>query len=175
MKARETMARIQQPERLSGSSLVADLATGELLDLRSAPPETLAAALDALRVRQREYKEWGSALEDELRRRLAMRQRKDMVWGDWEVTLKSTNESVWDVEGLEAELQTLIDEGVVTARECVGIVTRETVVHRTEINRLLGRLTGAALKAIEDCRSWRPKGRGHVDVTKATLIPEESQ
>jgi hypothetical protein len=174
----KAMGRIQQPDVISDTTPVANLATGEVLDLGSAPPETLALALDTLRARQQLYKQWGSALEDELRRRLALRDRRSTVFGEWEVEAeRARSEAVWDGDEVEAQLRALIDDGVISARECTGVVTHETVVHRAEINRLLGRLSDTARQSIEQFRSWQSSGRGKLRVTKSVPLiatpPEE--
>lgn len=146
--------------------------TGELLEhLDQQPPETLAEALAVIHARQTQYKAAATALDDELQRRLMIRGRREAVFGDWEVALEQGNESVWDGDELEAALRALIDQGVLDARECVGVITHDPVVHRTEANRLIGRLSGGARHSIERCRSWRPKGRGRIAVARSVELP----
>ena len=149
--------------------------TGEVLErLDQQPPEILAEALAVIHGRQAQYKTAASALEDELRRRLELRGRHQCVFGRYEVSFEQGNESVWDGDELEAALRNLIDQGVLDARECVGVITHDPVVHRTEANRLIGRLSGGARHSIERCRSWRAKGRGRIVVAKSVELPEPS-
>ena len=146
--------------------------TGEVLDhLDQQPPETLAETLAAIRDRQAQYKTAGETLAAELHRRLILRGRNQTIFGGWEVAFEQGNESVWDGDELEAALRNLIDGGVLDARECVGVITHDPVVHRTEANRLIGRLTGAARHSVERCRTWRAKGRGRIVVARSVALP----
>jgi hypothetical protein len=151
--------------------------TGELLEnLRELPSETLAETLDAIHRRQRTEKEMCGALEGELRQRLALKKRKLMPAGDWEVAVESSNEAVWDVDDLEEVLEDLVEDGTLQPRELAGVVTHEAVVHRTEINKVVARLTGDAKSALEACRTWRKKGPGRIRVTRSVVsITEESE
>lgn len=145
--------------------------TGEVLEhLDQQPPEVLAEALAAIHARQSQYKTTAEALSDELTRRLRIRGRNAGTFGPWEVAFEQGNESVWDGDELEAALRNLIDDGVLDARECVGVITHDPVVHRTEANRLIGRLSGGARASIERCRSWRVKGRGRIVVARSVEL-----
>ena len=146
--------------------------TGEVLEhLDQQPPETLAETLAAIHDRQAQYKTASTLLEEELRRRLLLRGRNQVIFGAWEVAFEQGNESVWDGDELEAALRNLIDAGTLDARECVGVITHDPVVHRTEANRLIGRLTGAARHSVERCRTWRAKGRGRIVVARSVALP----
>ena len=158
----------------TGQELVVHPHTGEVLDdLSTVPPERLADALVALRDRQAEVRRMESAIARELESRLATRQRKLWLVGEYELRLEQGNESVWDADELEVVLRRLVDEGVVSASECVGLISRDPVVSRSEAKRLLTRLDGPAAKAVKDCMTWQPKGRPRLTVTPSLpLIPE---
>lgn len=146
--------------------------TGEVLEhLDQQPPEILAEALAVIHGRQTQYKTASEALAAELMRRLQIRGRNLCTFGAWEVAFEQGNESMWDGDELEAALRVLIDDGVLDARECVGVITHDPVVHRTEANKLIGRLSGGARASIERCRSWRPKGRGRIVVARSVELP----
>ena len=152
--------------------LVVSPLTGEVLDhLDQQPPELLAETLNAIHDHQARYKTAATALEEELRRRLQLRGRNQTIFGAWEVTFEQGNESVWDGDELETALRALVDDGALDARECVGVITHDPVVHRTEANRLIGRLSGGARHSVERCRSWRPKGRGRIVVARSVQLP----
>jgi hypothetical protein len=150
-------------------------ATGELLDsLDQQPAEILAEwtlQADELQARLKTFRE---DLDVELRRRLELIDRAAHVYGDYEVSLKrSPREAVWDGDELEAELRRLVDDGTLRARELTGVITHETVVHRSEANKILGQLSGPAKAAIERCRIWRNKGRAKIEVVRSvSLIPD---
>ncbi len=147
--------------------------TGELLErLDTQPPETLADTLAAVRARQAELKSMNAALEQELRRRMELRGRSLTVFGDYEVCVEGSNESVWDAEELETTLRALVDDGVLVAGELTGIIRREPQVSRAEANKLLGRLSGQAKAAVERCRTWQRKGHGRVRVTRSVQLPD---
>jgi hypothetical protein len=151
---------------------VVDPATGELLEaLHTQPPERLADVAFELRARQGELRKMQQAVEAELRRRMVIRDRRLVVFGDYEVKL--TRESVWDAEELEGVLGELVDRGAVHASELTRVIRRETTVSRTEANRLLTRLSGSARDAIERCMSWRTSGRLQIARSVALFPPEE--
>ena len=150
--------------------------TGEVLDrLDQQPPELLAETLHAIHDRQAQYKTASAALEAELHRRLTLRGRTQSTFGHWEVSFEQGNESVWDGDELETALRALIDDGVLDARECVGVITHDPTVHRTEANKLIGRLSGGARHSVERCRTWRPKGRGRIVVARSVALPSPDQ
>ena len=151
--------------------------TGEILDnLAQQPPETLAGVLTTVRGEQAALKDFTLQLESELQRRLELRGRKVAVFGKWEVAVEGGRESVWDPDDTEATLRELVDQGAVEARELGGVIRRETVVSRTEVNKVLGRLSGSARDALEACRVWRDKGRPRIRVTRSVeLINAESE
>jgi hypothetical protein len=149
--------------------------TGELLErLDQQPPETLADAYAHIHQRRTQLKNMEQALETELRRRLDLRGRTTVTFGEWEVAAKPRNEAAWDADELERTLRDLVDDGVVQAGELTGIIRREPQISRTDVNRLITRLSAVNRAAVERCRVWQRK-RGPVTVTQsAALIPEEA-
>jgi hypothetical protein len=158
-------------------ALILHPATGEVFTsdaIEREPPENLADLLLALREQQSKVRIAERYVADELDRRLALRERKVWIVGEFELSRALANESEWDADELERTLRELIDEGVVEARECVGIVTHETIVHRREATALLRRLTGSAERRVKACCSWKKKPRGSLSVTRSQpLIPEQ--
>jgi hypothetical protein len=147
------------------------LGTGEVLErLNEQPADTLAEALHLVLEREAEAKRWADALAVELRRRLAIRQTKLAVFGEWEVEASTSRESVWDGDELEAALQQLVDEGVVRAADVADVITREPVVARSKAKALLARLTGDAHDAVQATCSWREKP-GKLTVVRSVQLP----
>jgi hypothetical protein len=137
---------------------------------------TLAEVLLQIRERQDQLKEARQLVEDELRRRMDLRGRRAMVVGDYGLEIKAAKEAVWDADEAEGVLRQLVDDGVLQAREAVGCITHEVVVHRTEINRLLDKLAPAARRTLEQCRRWRTKGSPRLIVERQVqLVPPDDQ
>jgi len=150
---------------------VVDLSTGEVLErLDEQPPETLAQALDVVRAQIAERREWETALAGELRNRLKMRGSKLVVFGDWEVEATVKRESDWDVDGLEAAMRDLVDEGIVRAGDVAEVITRTPVVSRSKAKTLLSRLTGDARERVAALCTWREKP-GAVTVARSVALP----
>jgi hypothetical protein len=170
-KAQNTVpAPAEQPVIVLGS-------LGELLErLEQLSPGTLAEIHVAITEQQASLKDAKAQVDDELRRRLEFAGRKLDIYGEYEVALESTRESVWDPDDTEAALRQLVDDGVLHAGELTGVIHHEIRVSRTQINKVLGRLSGSPKMALERCRVWRDKGQPRVRVTRSVaLIPEENQ
>lgn len=146
-------------------------------DIDLKPDELLANAVDLIRQSVAEEKKILELVEDEIRRRMELKDRKLAVWGDYEIALESSNESVWNAEELETTLQDLVDDGILRAGELTEIIDRTPTVRRREADRVAKRLSGQPRAAVEACRVWRVKGgRARVRVTKSVeLVPEETQ
>jgi hypothetical protein len=158
--------------------VVAHPITGELLDaIEAQPPAVLADALLALRERQSQLRKMERVVEDELRRRLAGRERTIVVWGDYEVESRSASRREWDADELEGTLRELLDRGAVDARDLTEVIRHETIVSGVEANRLMTRLSGDAKRAVERCFRWVQKGQPKVTVARSVqlLPPEEGQ
>jgi hypothetical protein len=147
--------------------------TGEVLDrLDQRSPEVLAEALHAITARQETLKASAAALDAELRRRLQIRGRNVATFGEWEVALEQGREAVWEGEQAEEILRELVDEGVLRAGELTDVISHETVIHRSAMNRVLARLTDQYRHKLETARYWQSRGRGRLRVTATAQITE---
>jgi hypothetical protein len=174
---------LQAPDAESGrgqgnaaSEVIPHPATGEALgtvaELESVPVERLADALLALDEQAAQLRRWRKLLDAELAKTLDMRGRDKLAIGDYELHRKTRNESVWDGDELETVLRRLVDEGVVDARELVGVITHETVVSKSKAGRLVDQLAARERRDVEACRTWKRSVSG-VEVVRATpLLPE---
>ena len=150
---------------------VVNLATGEQLEcLDQQPAETLAEALDAVRRHQTQAKEWAAALEGELRKRLQVRGRKRDIAGGWELQIEESGGYEWDADDAEDTLRRFVEAGVLRAGELTGVVTHETVVHKREMNVVLGRLADAEQAELKQYRRWVPRGVPRVRVTRSVPL-----
>jgi hypothetical protein len=156
--------------------VVAHPVTGELIEsLEAAPPAMLADALLALRERQQQLRAMERQIEDELRRRLAGRERRVIVFGDFEVEARPASRRQWDGDELEGALRELLDRGAVDARDLTDVIRHETVVSGKEALRLMGRLQGDALRLVEACFEWVQAGPLKVTVARSVQLrpPED--
>lgn len=165
----------------TGTDMVAvNPQTGELLDhLEQQPPATLCEALDAIHHRQADMKQWEAALEDELRRRLAVRRRKRDVMDGWEVANDTKRSREWDADELEGVLADLVARGTVQAGEITGIIQRVPKVSGTAAMKLRSRLTGDPQVAVDGTWEWkesRPKltVTRSVELTAGSAEPDET-
>jgi hypothetical protein len=151
--------------------------TGELFeDLESTGPERLADLLLAIRDKQAALKEADHVVSDEIRQRMELRGRRAWVVGDYGLELDAGQTSVWDADELEVALRQLVDDGVLSARECTGLLTHEVVVHRSELNRVIARLQGPARELVVRCRTWRGKtSTPRVRVQRQVNLIEETE
>lgn len=152
----------------------ANPATGEVLErLDQQPPEKLAEAYDEIVVRQAEYKRWGDAIGNELRRRLKLRQTRLAVFGEWEVQVEGGRESSWDADELSGVIDGLLAEGTVELADVTGdnavIHQPPREVRRENAKRLARRLDGDARAAIEACCTWKDK-RGKLTVARSVNL-----
>lgn len=146
--------------------------TGEVLEhLEQQPPEVLAEYLDAVNRHQARLKDWNSALQGELRRRLKLRRTRLIVFGDWEVELTRSRSRDWDADGLEPVLKQLVDEGVVRAGDVTDVITRTPAVSPARARDLLARLDGEAQTAVEACFTWHEKAGGLTVTRSQQLLP----
>ena len=156
----------------NGLELIVHPTTGEILELEALEPDRLADALLALRDVETRARDWRKRVEAELRQRMPP-ERALWCVGDYEVRVGYRNESEWDADELERVVRALIDAGVVDPREVTELIRHETIVSRSEANRLLDRLSGRAHAAVQACRSWRKKAGG-LEVTRSLpLLPDQ--
>lgn len=153
------------------ADLVVNLATGEVLEhLDRVPPETLAEAVEALRERQTQFKQWQSDLEGELRRRLRALDRKLAVFGDYEVQMTTPKKSEWDLELLEAGINSLVQQGVLKNGEVTEVIDRTPTVRAGEATKLINRLSGEPKRTLELARTWKDE-RGKLTVVRSVELP----
>jgi len=158
------------------AQLVVHPSTGEYLGdahaLEQAPPELLADAFAAIERRMSELREMRKLLDHELARRLDIKDRKRWTWGDYEVSLEGGRRREWDGDQLEQVVRDLVDAGVIGAGEVTDLIRHETNVSGTAGNKLRARLSGASLRAVDDCWTWQD-GRRRLEVVRSLpLIPE---
>jgi len=153
-------------------------ATGEVFDseaLTREPPENLADLLLALRERQGEIRRAESAVQGELARRLALRQRRKWVVGEYEIEQATRNSRVWDGDQLYDVLVDLVNDGVITAVEAADAVERKTVVRSREAIALQNRLVGDAADRVDDCWTWERKPSGALSVVRSLPLVSDEQ
>lgn len=138
------------------TDLVVNLVTGEVLEqLQHVPAETLAEALEELRERQAQFGQWQRDLEGELRRRLRVLDRKLAVFGEFEVAMTTPKKSEWDLDILEAGIESLVDQGVLKKGEVTEVVDRTPTVRAGEATKLINRLSGDPKRTLEAARTWK--------------------
>jgi hypothetical protein len=155
--------------------LVVHPGTGEVFDettIEHEPPENLAELVLALREHQSQVRKWEALVVHELERRLAQRPRSKWLVGDFEIEQGSRNSRAWDGDELARVLDELVDEGVATAQELVGIVERKTVVHGREALRLQQQLRGDAHERVAECWHWERKAAGLTVTRSLPLVAE---
>jgi hypothetical protein len=132
---------------------------------------TLADALALIKQRKTELEHARRLLDDELRRRVTEHGgAPGRVWITGEYELKLVHGREWDADELEGVLRALVDDGVLTPREVLGVIRHEPKVNGTNAARLLDRLDGDAHAAVRACHTWRVKG---LQVERSQpLIPE---
>jgi hypothetical protein len=156
---------VQRPNREAETRPFADPRTGEVISLDDADDETIAetvAAIDTTLATLRDMRALGST---ELRNRIA---RRVLQPGPWEVTVESGRTREWDPEALEAVMRELLDAGTFQPSEVTELFRREVKVNGGLAARLLGRLEGAAERAMTACFSWK-HGNPRVRVTPKAI------
>jgi hypothetical protein len=159
------------PSNAETPAVVAHPVTGEVLvDLDKQPPELLAHALVVVRERRDALAAGQKALEDELRRRLKILDRRLAVFGEWEVESTRVREADWDVAELESAIERLVADGTLRASEVADVVTRTPVASRSKAKALLGRLDGTAHDQVAAALSWRNKSQ-KLTVARSVVLP----
>lgn len=164
------------PETTSQPLVVANPQTGVALGdaraLEAQPPEALAECFAVIDEQMKRLREMRKLLDHELARRLDGKQSRRWTWGDFEVSLEGGQRRRWDGEQLEEVVRDLIDQGTVDASQVTDLIRHETNVSGTAGNKLRARLSGQALRAVDDCWSWEPDRR-RLEVTRSLpLIPD---
>ena len=137
-----------------------------------APTDVLAQLLQSVRDRRKVLGDMEKALTHEITGRMKTAHRSVLTAGTLELRLEHRNESQWDVDELETVLRELIDEGVIEARDAVGVIKHEVTVSRSNANRFLGLLLGSARQRVEACRHWQKSATARLEVTTAVQLIE---
>ena len=161
---------------MSGQLAVVHPVTGELLTSLDQLSGTAVAELRvAIDERQRNLKAMLATVDEDIRRRLKLLDRKRAIFGEFEIEIKSERRSVWDAPEAETVLEQLVKDGTLRAGEVTEAVTHETVAHAGELTRVLAKLDGPAQGLLAACRSWASKGPAKVTVVRSQpLIAETS-
>lgn len=149
--------------------LVPNLVTGEQLNVTEATTDELAAARDAIKVKeQTELAGYKHDIDRELARRLDRQGKRSATVGPWKITVPAPTKTVWDGEAAFAAITQLIKDDVldkdVRAR-CVTPVTTYKAQHG-ELVKLLKHTDQRVRDAIAACQT-------EVDVTSrsASVTP----
>lgn len=98
--------------------------TGEVLDPRELSTDTLLEARDLLSDGEREIRSFKRQIDDEIVSRLDHEGRRQISFSDFKVTVNAPTEKVWDVDRLEATLDDLTAEGLISidkAERCTKV------------------------------------------------------
>lgn len=142
---------------------VVDTYSGEVIDLAAVEHEFLVALTVELRRREAQIKQYREAAEAELVERHGDR-KVPQVLGDFEVNVERKWSRDWDADELQGVLDDLVERDLLDSRQASGLVRVIAKVNGTEAQRLLNRLEGEALVAVQDCFVWK-EARPKVTVT----------
>lgn len=145
---------------------VVDPRSGEVVELANAPHSELVDVFLELAKREKAFKDWRTAVEDELVRRHGDRRAAQVV-GNHEVDVDRGYGRVWDMDDLLPTLQHLVAEGHLESHVAHSLyrVKTEQVANGRELASLLNRLDGDALAELRRCFRWEQRGRAKVRVT----------
>lgn len=143
---------------------VVDPRSGEVVELANAPHSELVDVFLELAKREKAFKDWRTAVEDELVRRHGDRRAAQVV-GNHEVDVDRGYGRVWDPEELEMVAHDLVARGLVRREDVDGLVEDVLKVDGRKAQSLLNRVDGDALAEIRRCFTWAQKGRAKVKVT----------
>src|SRR5215471_2717013 len=149
--------------------------TGELIEnLKVIGTEPLADLMLAVRDKLAALKEIEHLASDEIRHRMKFHDRAVWVVGNYGIECKPINRSVWDWDELDGVLRQLVDDGVLHAGECTGVIRKEIKGSAREADRLAKRLDGKPRRMVEGCRVWEQKP-GRVEVVRQVQLLEGTQ
>lgn len=143
---------------------VVDPRSGEVVDLANAPHPELVDVFLELAKREKAFKDWRTAVEDELVRRHGDRRAAQVV-GAHEVDVDRGYGRVWDPDELEMVATDLVARGLVRREDVDGLVEDVLKVDGRKAQSLLNRVDGDALAEIRRCFRWEQRGRAKVKVT----------
>ena len=139
--------------------------TGETVTLATATESQLVDVFLELEKREKQYREWRTAVEDELVRRAGDDTHRD----GWDVDQPMRR--AWDAEDLIETVSDLVGRGLLTVMDAQGLVRDEPKVDGRKAADLLKRVDGEALVELRKCFTWQ-KGRARVKVTPVPQIEQ---
>jgi len=137
--------------------------TGETVTLATATESQLVDVFLELEKREKQYREWRTAVEDELVRRAGDNAHRD----GWDVDQPMSRK--WDPEDLIETVSDLVGRGLLTIMDAQGLVRDEPKVDGRKAAALLAQVDGEALVELRKCFTWQ-KGRARVKVTPITEL-----
>lgn len=152
------------------TGVVADPATGEVLDLATATTDALAAYLANVRDLEHTLREHKKAAQAEVLRRMDNAAQWTVTVGEWKLSGASPAPKVtYDAEALAAELQQLVDDDLLAPAAATKAVEQVTSwkVRQAGVNALV-KLGGAVADVVARHRVEEPKER-RVSVRPAGL------
>ena len=139
--------------------------TGETVTLATATESQLVDVFLELEKREKQFREWRTAVEDELVRRAGDDTHRD----GWDVDQPMSRK--WDPEDLIETVSDLVGRGLLTVMDAQGLVRDEPKVDGRKAADLLKRVEGEALVELRKCFTWQ-KGRARVKVTPVPQIEQ---
>jgi hypothetical protein len=152
---------IVAPHGEVGEVSVVNPTTGELVDLRNAEPDEIAAALEGIRDWENSARTAKQLISAEIHARMDRSASWTLRAGDYELRGQSPDRSGWDVNRLREVLYDLVGTGAITPEAADEAVKAEVKysVSKRGLNALLklGGDIAAALRAceVEDTRPRR--------------------
>ena len=143
------------------TGVVADPATGEVIDLATATTDALAAYLANVRDLEHTLREQKKAAQGEVLRRMDSEATWTVRVGDWKLTGASpAPKVVYDAEGLQADLQQLAADDLVAPAAVDRAVETVTSLRISQagINSLV-KLGGAVAEVVARHRREEPRDR----------------
>ena len=135
--------------------------TGETITLATASESQLVDVFLELEKREKAFREWRTAVEDELVRRAGPSNHGN----GWDVDRPMARK--WDPEDLIEAVSDLVGRGLLTIMDAQGLVRDEPKVDGRKAADLLKRVDGEALVELRKCFIWESRGRARVKITPA--------
>ena len=142
--------------------------TGETLTLATASVSQLVDVFLELEKREKQFREWRTAVEDELVRRHEDNHGATLVDKQL-VDIDRPVQRKWDPEDLIETVSDLVGRGLLTIMDAQGLVRDEPKVDGRKAAALLAQVDGEALVELRKCFTWQ-KGRARVKVTPITEL-----
>ena len=149
------------------AGIVASPTTGEVIDLATAPTETLAAYLDGVRDLERRLREQKAMATAEVLARMDREGRWTATLGDWKLTAPSPEpRRVYDAAALRADLEQLVADDLIAPAAAARAVEEVTTLKVSAAGvKALEKLGGPVADAVERHRTLETRDR-RVSVTR---------